>query len=30
MNRHFFADDDAQAVKNRAYEVELIREKLKN
>lgn len=29
MNRHFFADDDATAFKNRVFEVEMIRETLK-
>jgi murein tripeptide amidase MpaA len=29
MNRHFFADDDREGKDNRAYEVELLRERLK-
>lgn len=29
MNRHFFADDDIEGRSNRAYEVELLRDKLK-
>lgn len=29
MNRHFFADDDPEGVRNRAHEVELIRNLLK-
>jgi len=29
MNRHFFADDDISAYRNRAFEVEILRDKLK-
>lgn len=29
MNRHFFADDDSEAHKNRAHEVEVLRSMLK-
>lgn len=29
MNRHFFSDDDREGRDNRAYEVELLRDKLK-
>jgi hypothetical protein len=30
MNRHFFADDDPEAAKNRMHEVEVIRNLLKD
>lgn len=29
MNRHFYADDDSEGYKNRAFDVEIIRQQLK-
>ena len=29
MNRHFYADEDPEGYRNRAFEVEIIRQKLK-
>jgi len=29
MNRHFYADDDPEGYRNRSFEVEIIRQQLK-